>query len=82
MAAIAGHDTRARLAELAGLPTLVIHGTDDVLVPIELGRELADGIPGAQLVEVPDAGHLLTTDAEETVAAAVLDHLERSAMAA
>jgi pimeloyl-ACP methyl ester carboxylesterase len=82
MAAIAGHDTRARLGELADLPTLIIHGTEDVLVPIDRGRELTDLIPGAQLVEIPEAGHLLTTDAEETVVAAVLEHLSLSAVAA
>jgi pimeloyl-ACP methyl ester carboxylesterase len=76
-AAIAGHDTRSRLHELGGLPTLVVHGLDDRLVPPEHGRELANSIPGALLVEIPGAGHLLATDAEQEVATAVLDHLER-----
>jgi pimeloyl-ACP methyl ester carboxylesterase len=79
MAAIAGHDTRPRLAELAGLPTLVLHGLDDRLVPPRHGRELASAIPGAHLVEIPSAGHLLATDAEAEVADAVLDHLDRHA---
>jgi pimeloyl-ACP methyl ester carboxylesterase len=76
-AAIAGHDTRSRLHELGSLPTLVVHGLDDRLVPPEHGRELASLIPGARLVEMPGAGHLLATDAEQEVATAVLDHLER-----
>jgi 3-oxoadipate enol-lactonase len=76
-AAIAGHDTRSRLHELGGLPTLVVHGLDDRLVPPEHGRELARLIPGARLVEIPGAGHLLATDAEQEVATDVLDHLER-----
>jgi pimeloyl-ACP methyl ester carboxylesterase len=76
VAAIAGHDTRSRLHELGGLPTLVVHGLDDRLVPPEQGRELANSIPGARLVEIPGAGHLLATDAEQEVAMAVLDHLE------
>jgi pimeloyl-ACP methyl ester carboxylesterase len=82
MAAIAGHDTRARLHELAGVPTLVIHGADDRLVAPRHGHDLARRIPGARLLEIPGAGHLLTTDAEDEVAAAVLDHLERHASAA
>jgi 3-oxoadipate enol-lactonase len=80
-AAIAGHDTRSRLQELDGLPTLVVHGLDDRLVPPVHGRELASSIPGARLVEIPGAGHLLATDAEQEVATAVLDHLERNGAA-
>jgi pimeloyl-ACP methyl ester carboxylesterase len=74
--AIAGHDTRSRLHELGGLPTLVVHGLDDRLVPPEHGRELANSIPGARLVEIPGAGHLLATDAEREVSTAVLDHID------
>jgi 3-oxoadipate enol-lactonase len=77
--AITRHDTKPRLHELAGLSTLVIHGLDDRLIPPSHGRELADAIPGARLVEIPGAGHLLATDAEETVAGAVLSHLETAA---
>jgi len=81
MGAIAGHDTRARLGKLAGIPTLVLHGLEDRLVPPEHGRDLAMLIPGARLRLVPSAGHLLTTDAEEETATAIVDHLDRSAAA-
>ena len=77
--AIAGHDTRARLGELKGLPTLVVHGLEDNLVPSDRGRELASLIPGARLELIPACGHLLTTDAEAQMAGAILAHLERSA---
>ena len=77
MGAIAGHDTRARLQELKDIPTLVVHGLEDTLVPCDRGRELAALIPGAQLELVPKCGHLLTTDAEDQVATAILTHLER-----
>jgi pimeloyl-ACP methyl ester carboxylesterase len=39
------------------VPTLVVHGTDDHVLPIEHGRALAAAIPGARLVEVPGLGH-------------------------
>jgi pimeloyl-ACP methyl ester carboxylesterase len=45
-----------RLADLT-VPTLVLHGTDDPLFPLEHGRALAGGIPGARLVELPGMGH-------------------------
>ena len=79
MGAIAGHDTRARLGELAGLPTLVVHGIEDGLIPPDRGRELARLVPEARLELIPSCGHLLTTDAEEQTASAILTHLERAA---
>jgi pimeloyl-ACP methyl ester carboxylesterase len=82
VAAIAGHDTRSRLHELDGVPTLVVHGLEDRLIPPERGRALARLIPGARLVEIPSAGHLLATDAEQEVAATVVDHLDRHTQAA
>jgi proline iminopeptidase len=82
MAAIAGHDTRRRLAELEGLPTLVVHGLEDGLIPPERGRELAESIPGARLELIPACGHLLATDAEETTASAILAHLDQPVVTA
>jgi pimeloyl-ACP methyl ester carboxylesterase len=81
MGAITRHDTRARLGELAGLPTLVLHGLEDALVPPDRARELAELIPGSRLVLVPSCGHVLATDAEEETAMPILEHLERCATA-
>jgi pimeloyl-ACP methyl ester carboxylesterase len=77
LAAIARHDTRHRLSELAGLEVTVIHGEEDALVSPQAGHALAEAIPGARMVDIPGCGHMLTTDAEEATAAAVLDHLSR-----
>ena len=73
-AAIARHDTRARLAELS-MPVLVLHGTEDALIPASAARELASLIPRARLVLVPGAGHVIATDAEDETASALLDFL-------
>jgi pimeloyl-ACP methyl ester carboxylesterase len=50
-----------RLEKLSRIkvPTLVIHGTEDVLVPIENGRRVAKAIPGARLLEFEHMGHNL-----------------------
>jgi pimeloyl-ACP methyl ester carboxylesterase len=50
-----------RLAKLSRIkvPTLVIHGTDDVLVPVENGRRVANAVPGARLLEFEHMGHNL-----------------------
>ncbi len=49
----------ARVSELRGLPTLVLHGTADPLFPPAHGRALADEIPGARLIELDGVGHQL-----------------------
>lgn len=49
----------SRLARLGALriPTLVVHGDADILVPVENGRLVAAAIPGARLLEIPGMGH-------------------------
>jgi pimeloyl-ACP methyl ester carboxylesterase len=39
------------------VPTLVIHGTDDPVVPVEAGRDTAEAIPGAHLMLIEGMGH-------------------------
>jgi pimeloyl-ACP methyl ester carboxylesterase len=56
-------------------PTRILWGEEDAWIPIESGRRLAAMIPGARLVPVPGAGHLVQEDAPEAVVAAVLDFL-------
>lgn len=45
-----------RLAQI-GIPTLVVWGGNDELIPLEQGRAYAAGIPGAKLVIIPECGH-------------------------
>ncbi|MGY4768142.1 alpha/beta fold hydrolase [Kribbella sp. CWNU-51] len=49
-------DIRGRLGEIA-VPTLVIVGVADFICPENSARELADGIPGAELVILKESGH-------------------------
>jgi 3-oxoadipate enol-lactonase len=56
--ACAEHDTYERLPELAGLPTLVIHGTVDELLPVQNGELIASRMPGSQLEIFEGVGHL------------------------
>jgi pimeloyl-ACP methyl ester carboxylesterase len=39
-------------------PTLVMHVRDDLMVPLEAGRQLAAGIPGARFIALPGRNHL------------------------
>ncbi|QLH78772.1 alpha/beta fold hydrolase [Halosimplex rubrum] len=49
------------------LPTLVLHGTDDRVLPPENARLLAEGIPGAELVAVEGGSHLFFVERDERV---------------
>ncbi|HEY3588340.1 MAG TPA: alpha/beta fold hydrolase [Myxococcaceae bacterium] len=50
-------DARDILARFGG-PVLVVVGSDDVLTPPAKARAMVDLVPGAELVEIPGAGHL------------------------
>lgn len=72
--ACAAHDTYERLPELAGLPTLVIHGTADELLPVQNGKLIASRIPGSQLEIFAGVGHLFFWERPERSAELVRAH--------
>ena len=41
------------------MPTLVLHGRNDQIIPIAEGRLLASGIPGAEFIELDSQNHVL-----------------------
>lgn len=55
--AMRAFDATARLAELAGIPSIVLGARHDPIAPPHLGRAQANGIPGAQFVLWNDASH-------------------------
>jgi pimeloyl-ACP methyl ester carboxylesterase len=63
-----------RLSQIT-VPTLVIHGETDRLVPAGNGKLIAERIPGAKLVMLPGASHIFTTDQPDLAQRAVLDFL-------
>jgi 3-oxoadipate enol-lactonase len=74
--AILGHDTYERLPKIK-LPTLVIAGDNDRLVPVENSRVLASKIPGAELAILKVVGHEFFIEAAEEVNKIILDFLGR-----
>lgn len=69
-----------RLARIH-VPTLVLHGEEDHLVPPRNGRILASRIPGARFHLLPNAGHILTTDQPEAATAVLLEFLNQQTTA-
>jgi 3-oxoadipate enol-lactonase len=67
-----------RLGEVR-VPTRVLHGELDRLVPPANGAMIAERIPGAELVVVPGANHLLFTDQPEPSVRGVTEWLARHA---
>lgn len=72
--AILTWEAYSRLPQITA-PTIVIHGEHDRLVPPANGKIIADRIPGAKLVMIPNASHILSTDQPDAVHHAVLDFL-------
>ena len=68
-----GGPWRDRLGEIA-VPTLVIHGSADPLFPLAHGEALAAEIPGARLLVLPGAGHVLHPADHDAVVRAILAH--------
>ena len=60
------------LAAIA-VPTLIVAGTNDLLTPAKAGEALADRLPNATMITLPDAGHSMMQEAP----AGVVDALKR-----
>lgn len=75
LVAILAAKSRTERLKQVRVPTLVIHGVDDVLVPVENGRLVADAAPGARLIELEGMGH----DLPKRVWPQVLDAIDEIA---
>jgi 3-oxoadipate enol-lactonase len=73
MGAIGGHDTQARLADIS-TPTLVIHGTEDKMIPVANGKLIASLIPDSHLEILDGVGHMFWWEQPERSAELVRAH--------
>ena len=55
------------------VPTLIIHGAHDLVVPTENAKLLAAKIPGSKLEIIPDAGHFFPIETPETASNLVIE---------
>ena len=76
MAAIQGHDTYERLPDIS-VPTLVVTGKEDGLVPPENSVTLAQRIPNADLTILSNASHLFNIELAQTTVDVVTEFIQR-----
>ena len=53
------------------VPTLILHGSEDTIVPVDVARYMGSRIPMARVVEIPGAGHLADRESAAAIAAEV-----------
>ena len=78
MVAIAADSSRAAELSKISVPTLVLHGKADPLVPFACGQDTARRIPGARLVGVDGMGHDLPPGVVEHILTHLVPHLQAS----
>ncbi|MBW1984246.1 MAG: alpha/beta hydrolase [Deltaproteobacteria bacterium] len=79
--AILAHGNRKSALASVSVPTLVIHGSDDPLVPVEGGKDTAEAIPGAELIIIEGMGHDLPHDgAWPQIVEAITAHTKKAVL--
>lgn len=78
LAAVMAQKNRKHNLGSVSVPTLVIHGADDPLVPVAGGRDTAEAIPGAELMIIEGMGHDLPHGgAWPQIVDAIVDHTQK-----
>ncbi len=81
-AAILASGSRVSLLARIGVPTLVIHGDADPLIPLAAGRHVQAHTPGARLEVIEGMGHDLPDALSPRIARLIAQHAERVRVAA
>ena len=81
MAAIAKYDVSEAIRSIR-VPTLVITGAQDILMPVENSRRIAERIPGARLALIEGGAHIFFLEQAEAMARELVAHFEARSSAA
>jgi pimeloyl-ACP methyl ester carboxylesterase len=74
--AIAASPDRDESLRRVTTPTLVIHGSEDPILPLPHGRATAEAIPGAKLLVIEGMGHDIPPRAQKRITQAIVEHTE------
>jgi 3-oxoadipate enol-lactonase len=75
LAAIAKYDVAEAIRSIR-VPTLVITGAQDILVPVENSRRIAERIPGARLALIEGGAHIFFLEQADAMARELIAHFE------
>ena len=72
-------DLRKTLKRI-NIPTLVIHGEDDKIIPVEAGEYLAQNISCAKMVKMAETGHIPHITRIENVKNLITEHCSQPSL--
>ncbi len=78
MLAIIASGNRKKALRGVTVPTLVVHGTADPLIPVEAGRDTAATIPGARLLLIEGMGHSFPREVWPRIIDAIAGHASQA----
>ncbi len=78
LAAVLSASSRKEKLASVKIPTLVIHGESDPLLPLKCGEDVAGSIPGSKLKTIPGMGHALPPAVWDEVIDAIQGHARSS----
>jgi len=76
--AVSAHGSRKEALGSVKVPTLVIHGSADPLVPVEGGIDTAESIPGAKLAIIENMGHYIPSHMWPRVVKEISEHAKKA----
>ena len=77
-AAIFGSGSRNKALANLQIPTLVIHGDADPLIPVEGGKDTANAIPGAELIIIEGMGHTIPDEVRPQIIDAIVKNAKKN----
>lgn len=75
--AVFADGSRVEMLKTIQVPSLVIHGADDPLVPVEAGKDTAANIPGARLEIIDGMGHNIPAPLVPVLVGLIADHTDK-----
>ena len=78
MLAVMASEPRHQALRSVKAPTLVIHGKEDPLVPVQGGVDTHESVPGSTLLLIDGMGHALPSGAWPTIVDGICKHTQNA----